>query len=212
MEAALTLLTAIALAGLFGTTQWLARRGASTQTTRRLAHVVGAIAASLAPLYLHLRDVLLLVVASCLFLTWTSSRHRLRSIHEASRDGVGAQTFPLGLALAAVAAWPHPLAYSFGALVLGLADPAAAVVGTRAAGYGWRIPSGRKTAAGSMTFFAVTLVLALAFGIGVEGFTLAGSVVTALLLTAIEGLSPFGIDNLVLPLAAALLGMTLLGL
>jgi phytol kinase len=212
MEAALTIATAVALTGLFSITQWLAGRGVSTQITRRLAHVVGAVTASLSPLYLQRRDFLLLGLAFCLFLSWTSFRHRLRSIHEVARGGVGAQTFPLGLALAAAAAWPHPSAFSFAALVLGLADPAAAIVGTRVGGYGWRIPLGRKTAAGSSTFFAVTLVLAIGFGLAVDGFTLAGSVVAALVLAAIEAFSQFGLDNLVLPLSAALLGMMLLGL
>ena len=212
MEAALTLVTSVAILGLFAITQVLVGRGTSPQTTRRLAHVAGAVMASTFPLYLQLRDVLLLGTAFSIFLTWTSIRCGLRSIHGVSRGSVGAQMFPVGLTIAAMVSWPYPSAYSFGAFVLGLADPAAAIIGGRVGGYGWKIPNGRKTTAGSLTFFAVAFILGISLSIGAGSVSIAGAITAAVVLAAIEGLSPFGLDNLVLPLSAAVLGVMLLGL
>lgn len=212
MEAALTLATSLAILGLFAGTQVIVGRGTSPQTTRRLAHVAGASMASTFPLYLQLRDVLLLGGALSVLLTWTSVRCRLRSIHGVSRVSVGAQMFPVGLTLAAIVSWPYPSAYSFGALALGLADSAAAIVGERVGGYGWKIPYGRKTAAGSLTFFAVALILGIGFSVAARSVNVAGAIAAAGVLAGVEGLSPFGLDNLVLPLVAAVLGVVLLAL
>lgn len=129
MEWFLTLATAAALLALFALTENAWHRGFPPDVTRRLAHVVGAGAAATFPIYLQLRNVLVLAAGFTAFLTYTWLRGSLVSIHGVTRPSAGAALFPAGLGLAALAAWDHPAAFAFAALVLAFADPAAALVG-----------------------------------------------------------------------------------
>jgi dolichol kinase len=190
----------------------LVHAGVSAETTRRVAHLVGAGTAATFPLYLQLRDVLVLAGTCTLFLTYTWMRGSLRSIHAVLRPSIGAPLFPLGLGLAALAAWGRPAAIAFAALVLAIADPAAAVAGKRSASTGWRVIGGRKSLSGSLMVFLVSGALATTFSVAAQEPHLLGVLAVATLLTIIEGSLGYGLDNLALPLAAALLGETLLGL
>lgn len=212
MHAVWTLVTAAGLLALFGVVEALVRSGAPAEATRRFAHIVGALAAAAFPLYLEEADVLVLGATFTFLLIWTDKRHLLRGIHGVRRPTLGAQTFPIGLAGGALIAWPHPAAVSFGALVLGFADTAAAVGGGENRRHGWRIPDGRKTVAGSLSFFAVAFVLAMAFGVAVGDPRIERALIVAAMLSVLEGIAPFGLDNLVLPPAAAILGVVVLGL
>ncbi len=212
MEWFRTLATAAALLALFSLTEHARHRGLSSVVTRRLAHAVGAGAAATFPLYLQLRDVLLLSAAFAAFLAYTWLRGSLLSIHGVTRLSVGAPLFPLGLGLAALASWYHPGAFAFASLVLALADPAAAVVGQRLPRPGWRVAGGKKTAGGSLALFSVSLTLGTIFAAASGGPRLLATVVVSAVLTVIEGSLGYGLDNLLLPPAAAMLGQTLLGL
>lgn len=212
MEWLLTAASAVALLGLFALTETARRRGLRAETTRRFAHAAGAGVAALFPLYLQLRDVLFLATLSTAFLLATWWHDRLGSIHAVTRPTAGALIFPIGLALAAVVAWPHPRAFAFAALVLALADPAAAIAGERLRGPAWRLAGSRKTLSGSLAFFVVSAALGLMFAASSSEMRPMAAVVVAAALTAIEGCLGYGLDNLPLPVAAAILGETLLSL
>lgn len=212
MEWLLTLATAAAVFVLFAVSESFAHRGVSAESTRQFEHVVGAGTAATFPLYLQLRDVLLLAWVFTLFLSYTWLRGSLRSIHGVARPSLGALLFPIGLALAALAAWGHPGAFAFAALVLALADPAAARVGTRVTGIEWRVTGGKKSVSGSLAFFLVSVVLVAIFGVASGELRPLTAIAVAATLTMIEGSLGYGLDNVPLPLGAALLGETLLGL
>lgn len=105
----------------------------------------------------------------------------------------GATTLAVGFTIAAVL---FPGAPALGAILfVGLADPAAAIVGTR---WGHRRYPGGKSAAGSFAFFVVVLALAVALGSGRwTAFLVAGT------LTLVEAFSFRVDDNLYLPAAGA---------
>lgn len=212
MEWLATGATAVALLGLFAFTEAARRRGHRPETTRRIAHAAGAGTAALSPLCLQLRDVLLLAAITTAFLLITWLRGALGSVHAVARPTVGALIFPAGLALAAVMAWPHPAAFSFAALVLALADPAAAISGERMGGRSWRVAGSRKTVSGSLAFFAVSVVLGLMLSATFGETRPIAAVLTAAVLTAIEGCLGYGLDNLALAAAAVSLVQTLLGI
>lgn len=212
MEWLLTLATAAGLFVLFVGSELVVDRGISAESTRQIAHAVGAGAAATFPLYLHLRDVLFLAWAFTVVLTYTWIRGSLRSIHAIDRPSIGAMLFPVGLGVAALAAWGHPGAVAFAALVLALADPGASIAGNRIASLGWRVAGGQKSVSGSLAFFVVTAALAAIFGLASGELRPLRALIAGSILTLVEGSLGYGLDNLPLPLCAAVLGETLLGL
>lgn len=78
MELLLTLGTAAGLFILFAVLEAALNRGMPAESTRRLAHVVGAGAAATFPFYLQLRDVLLVAAVFTVFLASTQFQGDLR--------------------------------------------------------------------------------------------------------------------------------------
>jgi phytol kinase len=198
--------TTVALLILFAIAELARRRGLPTETTRRLVHVIGAGTVALFPLYLQLGEVVVLAVAFTLFLGWTRIRGSLKSVHAVARPTLGAVVFPIGLGLSAIVLWPHPAAFSYAALMLAFADPAASVIGQRWRSRSWPIPGGRKSLLGSVTFFAVAFALGIAFVLAAGTGALVGAAGAALVLAATEATLGFGLDNLAIPVVAGLLG------
>ncbi len=212
MEWLLTAATAAALVALFVASEMAAHRGIPAEITRRLAHVMGAGTAAAFPLYLRLRDVLVLAAVFSVFLTYTWIQGYLSSIHAVARPSIGAPLFPIGLGVAAFAVWGHVGAFALAALVLAFADPAAATVGNRVSSPGWRVIGGEKSLSGSLTLFIVSVVLATIFSVASSDQRPLNILAAGAILTVVEGSLGYGLDNLLLPLAAAVAGEALLSL
>jgi dolichol kinase len=204
--------TALGLLGLFALSELAGRHGLPTETTRRVVHVTGAGTAALFPIYLGLPEVVVLAVAFTLFLGWTRVRGSLASVHAVARPTLGAVVFPVGLLLAAVAVWAQPPAFSYAALVLAFADPLASVVGQRFASPSWRVGGGRKSALGSVGFFAVAFILGMAFALAAGNGAILAVAAVAGVLALVEATLGYGLDNLFIPVVAGLLGEQWLGL
>jgi dolichol kinase len=198
--------TALALLCLFAVSEFARRRGLPAETTRRLVHVAGAGTTALFPLYLHLNEVVTLGVVFTGFLTWTRVRGSLQSVHDVARPTLGAILFPVGLLLAALTVWSHPVAFSYAALMLALPDPAAAVVGGLFSSPRWRIPGGEKSAFGSLAFFVVAFVLGMSFALAAGNGSVLAVAGAAAVLTGVEAALGYGLDNLFIPVTAGLLG------
>jgi dolichol kinase len=188
------------------------RRGLGPDTTRQIAHVAGAVSVAVLPFFLRLSELVLLALFFTALLLWTRARHLLRSVHGIRRVTVGALVFPIGLLLAVVFGWNHPVAIAYAALVLGFADPAAALVGRRLHGIGWPVIGGHKTLAGTAAFAIVTVAIGLLIGMGLGDVRLLAVLGTAVALAFIEGSLGYGLDNVPVPAVASLLGIFWLGL
>jgi dolichol kinase len=188
------------------------RRGLGAETTRQIAHVVGAASVAVLPLFLRISELVVLAVVFTALLAFTRARHLLSSVHGINRITVGALIFPSGLLLAVLLGWHHPGAIAYAALVLGAADPAAALVGKRLEGIGWPVIGGHKTLAGSLAFGTVTVAIGLLMSIGVGDMSLLAALGAAAVLTFIEGSVGYGLDNVPVPAVASLLGLSWLGL
>lgn len=164
------------------------------------------------PLFLGLRDVLVLAAAFGTLLIWTRRGRWHRSVREVDRPARGAPLLPVGLNLAALLTWSPAVAFTFGVLMVAFGGPAARLVGARAGGPGWRVPGGQETVAGSAALFLVSLALELGFGLGGTGTRPRMAVLVATALAGIEGMLGWGTVNAVLPVMAAELGERFLGL
>jgi phytol kinase len=208
----LLLVTVVAQGGLLIAVEFGFRRGLGPETTRRIAHAVGAASVAPLPLFLKLPELVALAAVFTGVLVVTRERDMLPSVHAIDRTSVGALVFPAGLLLAVLIGWHHPAAIAYAALVLALADPAAALVGARVNGPGWTVLGGRKTIAGSVSFAAVGIGLGVLVGLVTGGPHLFAACAAAAVLTTIEGTVGYGMDNLFVPAVASALGIIWLGL
>jgi phytol kinase len=188
------------------------RRGLGPETTRQIAHVAGAASVAVLPLFLRLSELVALALFFTAVLFWTRARHLLSSVHGIHRVTVGALVFPIGLLLAVMLGWSHPGAIAYAALVLGAADPVAALVGKRLEGVGWPVFGGHKTLAGSLAFALVTIAIGLLMGVGVGDVRFLAVLGAAVVLASIEGSLGYGLDNVPVPAVGSLLGVSWLGL
>ena len=98
---------------------------------------------------------------------------------------------PLGLLLGAVIAGGNEVAFVAAAVILGLADVAAGLVGDARG-------SETKTWLGTAAFAAVAMVVLMVLGKGALR-----SVALGVALALVERVSPWGTDNVTIPVAAA---------
>ena len=205
-------ITAAAQTGLLVAVEIGFRRGLGPETTRQIAHVAGAASVAVLPLFLRLSELIVLAAFFTAVLAWTRARHLLDSVHGIQRVTVGALVFPAGLLLAVMLGWNHPGAIAYAALVLGVADPAAALVGKRAEGVSWSVFGGHKTLAGSLAFAAVAVGVGLLMRLATGDVRIPAVVGAALVLALVEGSLGYGLDNLPVPAVGSLLGISMLGL
>lgn len=195
---------------------------AREEAVRKTIHVLASLGAAGAVWWLPpLHAATLLAAGTLVALGVELARHTSGGFRTAFhsrlgpllRDGearrlTGATTLALGYTAAALL-FPG-LPTLLGILVAGVADAAAAVVGKR---FGRTRYPGGKSLEGSLAFLVVVLPLVLT----IAGLPLAGAILLALVLTAVEAPSLPVADNLYLPIvtaaavqgAAALTGLTL---
>jgi len=132
----------------------------------------------------------------------------------ADKRNLGTVYFPISLLVLVNLCWRGVMPAWVGGiavLVLGWGDGLAALVGERNGAHGARIWGGRKSAAGTIVMFAASFIVTLAFTLifnsrhGALLPAIGVSSVIATAATVVELFTPFGIDNLTVPLAAAAL-------
>lgn len=182
------------------------RFGVSSEDTRRLAHVGSSLVATALPFVLGWPAIVALGVGFSTLMALSKWRGTLTGVHRVTRRTWGEVFFPAGLTLLAAFQPPREL-FVFGALVMGISDGAAGFVGQHLGRHPYTVGVAAKTIEGSAAFLVSTLVLgSVVLGLGgADTWTVAGALVVATVLTVLEGVLPWGLDNLVLPGAAAVL-------
>lgn len=127
-----------------------------------------------------------------------------RVLYGIERESLGEVYMPLSITLVWLLAAGHPALYCAPVLVLTLADPAAALVGTRFGRLRYRVAGGSKSLEGSVAFgisayLAVQVPLLLGTALHPALVMLAALLVAALAMLA-EAVAGRGLDNLVIPL------------
>ncbi len=180
-------------------------RHLAPEIARKTAHVAAGLITALLPLAMPLKTIALVALIFMPLMLISRRLSLLRCIHAAERSTLGELYFPAGVLLAALAV-PAAIDFSFGVLVLTLADAAAGVVGKRIGRHDYRFPAAHKTFEGTAAFFAVSVVLSLVVLIvGGSPYAVMSAVGIALTLTFTESVLGWGLDNAALPVVGAVL-------
>jgi len=196
----------VVFVAILGTADWLHRRWhVEDESARKFAHVTSGLVAAVLPAFMSFAAIAVLAALFIPFMLVTRRYGIFPAVHRAERSTLGELYFPIGVLLVAVL-FPEPAAYTYGVLVMAVSDAAAGLIGKRFGHRTYRIFGALKTYVGSCVFFASTLVITcgvLAFGEPSASLFFLTAVSISLLLTLVEGSLGGGLDNVVLPGAAA---------
>lgn len=200
MNLIIFLITAFAL---IGSVEIVKRKfSLSASITRKVTHIGAALIAAVSPIFLSP----ILIAGSCLFfagILFIGRRSTLfSSIQNVKRNTFGEVFLPLGEALSAIVFLPQGIReFQFGVLVMGISDALAGLIGEKYGRHHLTILGNRKSIEGSSAFFLTTLGITFLF-LPVFSYTL---IIIPLLLTFVELVLGYGVDNLALPIFGALL-------
>lgn len=179
------------------------------ETARKIIHISSGIFIAFWPLWMSWKAIM--AICGLMFLVILVS-HRLKlfnSIHGVSRLTRGELLYPVGIGLAAFIA-PSTAFFWIAVMNLALADGLAAVVGRRLGILnGYSIFGHNKSVAGTTTCF---LVSALIFGVGIQAASFVdyfpafqALILFPLIITGLENISWYGLDNFTVPMGVILL-------
>ncbi len=184
-------------------------RLASAEATRKLVHALSGLEAAAFPwLFTTPGGVLALAGSYALLMVLTRRIGALPSVHGVRRRTAGGLCYPVAVGVLFTFVGHRPEVYVSAILVLALADPAAALIGRPWGRTRYHLFGGDKSVEGSLAFGICALAsLHLSVGLLTSLDPLAvllWSLHVAVLATGLEALSPYGSDNLAIPLGCAL--------
>jgi dolichol kinase len=209
------ILTLGILLGLYGLIIGLAelsfRQGLDSFTVRKAAHICCGLITAILPVFLTLPYTVAvgLLLSSFVFV---SKRFKIfRGIEHTDQLSWGTLYFPLGFVLSALLFWnDNPLIFTGSALILGLSDGSAALLGKRFGGKKFRGSS--KSYVGTAVFALVTAIICTGVAIAMHGsianvgvLRLITLIIGSVVVAVVEALSNEGTDNLFVPITAGML-------
>ena len=176
------------------------------ENTRKLVHVGSCLIVCTMPFFI---DKIGIIILSGLFIIiFSISRNFgiLTSIHTVSRKTIGEFAMAVGVGISALVLLPSStVAFVYGMLILGFSDTSANIIGNQWNLWEFKIMSQNKSIGGSAAFFLCSLIISYstAHYIGLN-IKLDMLLVLCLILTLIEAVHIFGLDNLTLPLLSGI--------
>tara|TARA_B100000029_G_scaffold484957_1_gene537754 strand:+ start:935 stop:1585 length:651 start_codon:yes stop_codon:yes gene_type:complete len=134
--------------------------------------------------------------------------HRLRfirAIEDVNRQSYGTIAYGFSITFLLIFLWPNNAdAVSAGVLVMSFGDGLAGLIGRQVISTNWIVFGQKKSLAGTLTM-AITGVVILLLITFISGVTIHPLLVVAIasLATILEQISPWGIDNLTVPIGVA---------
>lgn len=177
----------------------------NAEAARKFVHISAALCASLLPLLLNLNQIAILAICMTPGMLYMHNKNTLSSMSSRSHVSYGDVFFGLGCAGAAFVANSVAI-YVATVLIMGLADGLSGLVANKKDSYYLKTPGTKKPLSGRLVFMAITLII-LSIGsvfITYKSPAAAYILVSSLLLTAIETVSPYGSDNFTISVVAAL--------
>jgi phytol kinase len=203
----------VALAALFAVAGWLRSNGRiAPEHARKLVHVgLGLVCLTFPWLFHDARPVLGLAALAVAALAAVRLLEPLRvrfgcALHGVARRSYGEFAFVAGVVAAFLLAHGDALAFDVPVAVLTFADSIAALVGTRFGFHRFHTFEGTKSLEGSAAFFLVA-VICIAGPLLLTGNPAALPIAlgASAILTLVEASGYAGLDNLLIPVAGALL-------
>lgn len=197
---------------LFAAAEIAARKfRVANEYSRKTIHGAAGILTAFLPFFVPFSHILALSLVFMIILFVSKKIGFLTSIHGSDRSTYGEVYYPAAIATTALL-FPSPAPFCYALLVLAISDSLAGIVGKHFGKKSFTI-MGKKSYAGSITFFlsAFLLTLATLSLLGkspLYSFVFGGA--TAALLTFAEASLSYGLDNLILPPLAAVLMLALL--
>lgn len=128
---------------------------------------------------------------------------------EGEKDGLGTVYYAVSLLVLSIATYVFhlsPMVGLCGILIMGYGDGLAGVIGRKIKSKEYHIGGGKKTIAGSITMFCISLAIsAMLFFLVGTPIWYGKAILLAALITMVEAAGVKGTDNLTVPLLAALL-------
>lgn len=187
---------------IFAFSEILYRRGLDGKITRKIDHIGGGITSLFLPSLTSVSFVIFLGIAIMILLALFQKRKWLKSLNNKKHIEFGAVAFPLSIALSSIL-WYNNIrnAFYISVLVMSLADSAGCLFG-----YFWgnryKIKKFNKTLLGSLSFYMVTVLVLSFFILPSEPVAIFLIILGGFMLTITELVTPFGLDNLTVPIIA----------
>lgn len=178
----------------------------SPEVARKMVHVVHGLAVATWPFFVSMQTI---IVVELIFILAVSIARKLNlfpDLRSVYRLTWGEFFFPLGV-IAVALLNPNQWIFAAAMLHLGLADAAAAVVGTRYGKHSYKVFGHKKSLEGSLAFLVVSVaitlwvVMATPYGVSNLGLLL---VVLPVLATITENVGVLGMDNVLIPVLVTL--------
>lgn len=173
------------------------------ESGRKIVHVLVGSWVALWPLFLSFDEIKILGILLLLGIIFSRTLKIFQAIHNVKRITIGEIFFPIAIILSALLT-DSPWIFSVSMLELGIADGIASVVGGRSRRTTFDFFGQRKSISGSIAFWTASLVIIGCIG-NTHGITITSTIVVATIVTITELASPFGLDDLTVPLMTILL-------
>ena len=165
----------------------------SSDVSRRVSHTASGLFAIFIALHFSPAIFLLCNGGLLLFIVASYSRTLLHSVHTVQRTTYGEIFLPLGIFITYLLWHENIAVFAVAILIVTFADAAAGIIGDIR-------QNQRASRLGSIAFFATAFIIMLVFG-----HTIPTSLMVAFIISVVEKVSPYGSDNLTIPIATAVL-------
>ena len=176
------------------------------ENSRKLVHVGSCLIVCTMPFFI---DKIGIMILSGLFIVlFVLSRNFgiFSSIHEVSRKTIGEFSMAAGVGISAAVLLPSGIiAFVYGMLILSFADTSANIIGSKWKIWEFKIMSQSKSIGGSTAFFLCSIMISYftAHYVGLD-IKLDMLLIFCLILTLIEAVHIFGLDNLSIPVISGI--------
>jgi len=201
--------------GLIGGASELARRGGyGPELTRKIVHIGAGQVILLAwwrqiPAWMGMTAAVVAAIVALI----SYRLPILPGVNGIGRRSLGTFFYAISIGVVVAWFWPQQPYYGvIGILIMSWGDGLAALVGQRWGRHPYQVLGQQKSWEGSLAMLGVSFAIALFVLLSIQGSTWQTwivAIVTALVATALETISQFGIDNLTVPLGAAAVALYL---
>jgi len=204
------MISALFVMFVFSAAESARRRGVSRATTRKIVHIgIGSWVIPTMLLFEH-RIWAVLPAASFVLFNAYSYRTGLVKSMEGEERNIGTILYPFSVALLLFLTFDSPLRAvgAAGVLVMTYGDAAASLIGRRFGKHVYRVAGHPRSIEGSLamllsSWVAILIAFTMLGPAPTSGLLIAAAI-AALVATSLEAVSLWGVDNLLVPMSAAL--------